>query len=226
MILSPGVMIASRYMYPQRHHCHRGTRSIYCRSPTNDDVSRANLTLQLIRSNMNKWVLYLLVGVAISIPISAESRNIYLGASYVASDHVAYSNEDIYGYETNIGYKLSKHLTVEVNYFDLEKYEEPSEGGVGWTSDTSGRSALVGILYPIDKFTVYAKFGRLWWRQKGIIDGFIGLERYKIDSKELIKGIAISYHITKHILVKVDYKVTKVRMVEMKLSSVGIEYHF
>jgi hypothetical protein len=171
-------------------------------------------------------IISLLAGLMVTVPVYADTKSIFLGASYLNSDSEfrGYSDDDD-GYEIYFGYSLSKHLATEVSYFDFGTLHLPNIPDSGGRIDSDGISIQMVAMYPVDKFTLYGKLGNLWWDRKGVLGTIAGPAKFDSDGSDLMYGIGCSYDITAHLDVTAEYKIAKIGD-DSKLSSVGISYHF
>jgi|TARA_B110000263_G_scaffold242063_1_gene247063 opacity protein-like surface antigen len=175
---------------------------------------------------MRVKIICLILGLIVAVPSNAGTENLYIGASYLNSntEFSGYS-DDVDGYELDLGYSFSKHFAAEVSYFDLGNLQLPSIPDAGGNIDSDGVSLQIVAKLPINKFTLYGKFGNLWWDQDVLLNTIAGPIRQDTNGNDLIYGIGFGYAVTPHLTVGLEFKATDFGD-NSTFSSLGMSYHF
>lgn len=132
-------------------------------------------------------------------------------------------DDDRVAWQAYLGAMITPHLGVEVGYLDLGKHSDS-----GFDIEGDGVTAAGLLAFPLsDRFSLYAKGGRVWWDIDA--DGPLGFEA-STDDEDWFYGAGLRMDLVDHLAVRFEYTRFELDGSDVKadldLATVGVQYLF
>jgi len=169
---------------------------------------------------------------ASTLTLADNDTRFYVGAEYGQSRvNESDFDDDDSALKLFIGGKFNKYIGVEGAINDYGETES-----TGYSSELKGNTAAIVVFLPImNNFDLFAKGGRLWWRNDvSVLDTF----DEELDGTENFFGLGASFHFNKNVSLRaemeryeVDFSEDEIGVdvdaeADVDVASIGIAFQF